>query len=82
MQTHASLKHSEEGAVSISLNGDEVAIALGRALALNNTHQVGQGWREDKLGVRVCVRACVCVCARACVRIHIFCTALGCGPLL
>ncbi|KAF5826891.1 hypothetical protein DUNSADRAFT_1815 [Dunaliella salina] len=40
MQINPRLKHVDEGAVSISLNGDEVAIALGRAIPLNSTHQV------------------------------------------
>lgn len=40
MQTNTSLRHGEIGAVSLSLNGDEVAISLGRALPLDMTHQV------------------------------------------
>lgn len=43
MQLNPRLKHVDEGAVSISLNGDEVAIALGRAVPLNSTHQVWSG---------------------------------------
>lgn len=34
------LQHSETGAVSISHSGDEIAIALARAVALDSTHQV------------------------------------------
>jgi len=35
------LRHSEEGLASISLQGDEFCITLGRALMLDETHQVG-----------------------------------------
>jgi len=42
MQINPRLKHVDAGAVSISLNGDEVAISLGRAVPLNSTHQVGE----------------------------------------
>lgn len=36
-----SLRHSEEGLASVSLSGDEFGLTLGRALDLDNTHQVG-----------------------------------------
>lgn len=42
MQPNPRLKHVDEGAVSISLNGDEVAISLGRATPLDKTHQVSE----------------------------------------
>ncbi|PSC70113.1 peptidyl-prolyl cis-trans isomerase H isoform A [Micractinium conductrix] len=40
MKKYTQLRHSEEGLVSISLQGDEFAITLGRALGMDDTHQV------------------------------------------
>lgn len=41
MKQYTQLRHSEEGLASVSLQGDEFCITLGRALDLDNTHQVG-----------------------------------------
>ena len=46
---HGRLHHVESGAVSVSLDGTEVALALGRSLNMDKTHQVGQG--GDSMGV-------------------------------
>ncbi|KAL4419765.1 hypothetical protein ABPG75_006863 [Micractinium tetrahymenae] len=40
MKKYTQLRHSEEGLASISLQGDELCITLGRALMLDETHQV------------------------------------------
>ena len=37
------LRHSDSGLVSISLAGDELCITTGRALMMDETHQVGRG---------------------------------------
>ncbi len=41
MKRYSELRHSEEGLASISLQGDEFCITLGRALMMDETHQVG-----------------------------------------
>lgn len=40
MWPNARLQHVEAGAVSISRDGSEVGISLGRSLVMDNTHQV------------------------------------------
>lgn len=40
MKRYPELRHSEEGLASISLQGAEFGITLGRALGLDTTHQV------------------------------------------
>ncbi|KAI3425174.1 hypothetical protein D9Q98_008944 [Chlorella vulgaris] len=40
MKRYSELRHSEEGLASISLQGDEFCITLGRALMMDETHQV------------------------------------------
>jgi hypothetical protein len=41
--THVQIRHSEEGLVSVSLQGNEFCITTGRALMLDETHQVSPG---------------------------------------
>lgn len=41
MKRYPALRHSEEGLASVSLVGDEFCLTLGRALMLDDTHQVG-----------------------------------------
>lgn len=41
MKRYPQLRHSEEGLASISLQGEELCITLGRALMLDDTHQAG-----------------------------------------
>ncbi|EFN53809.1 hypothetical protein CHLNCDRAFT_136515 [Chlorella variabilis] len=40
MKRYTEMRHSEEGLASISLQGDEFCITVGRALMLDETHQV------------------------------------------
>lgn len=40
MKRYTELRHSEEGLASISLQGSEFCITLGRALGMDATHQV------------------------------------------
>lgn len=42
MKRYPQLRHSEEGLASISLQGDELCVTLGRALMLDDTHQASR----------------------------------------
>lgn len=46
MKRYGELRHSEEGLASIALQGDHFCITLGRALGLDDTHQVGRRRRR------------------------------------